>query len=274
MPAGWRLALPLAKTPTLRRGSEWNPARCLQHQPCHPPAEKSRADPRLLGGPRRPAGDARPCSSASRSLLAPRSPRRRWRRSPPPAGRQATAAPGSLSWLLGRRLLTVDLGSVVVKGRVDRPRLERLLRRRLRPVRTITRGRARITYRLARDRAARDALALGPRGGTVEVAGRALSATVRAPVVRQRLRNDCESVPRCRSFSPATGACRPAQACSASFAAMGRLIRMTQGPGGSGAIQTSATSGARRAAAWPGASVSIRDPWRRSHDDTAARSTS
>lgn len=80
-----------------------------------------------------------------------------------------------------------------MKGRVDRPRLERLLRRRLRPVRTITRGRTRITYRLAWDRAARDALALGARGGTVEVAGRALSANVRAPVVRQRLRNNCES---------------------------------------------------------------------------------
>ncbi len=50
-----------------------------------------------------------------------------------------------------------------------------------------------MTYRLARESAVRDALALGPRGGTVAVTGRALSAKVKAPVIRQRLRNNCES---------------------------------------------------------------------------------
>lgn len=112
----------------------------------------------------------------------------------PPDGHVATRSPGSLSFrLLGTSLLTVDLGKLVVDGRVDRARLEGELRRRLRPVRGLRRGRARIVYRLARDRAVHDALALGPRGGRVNVRGRALSASVTAPVVRQRLRNNCES---------------------------------------------------------------------------------
>ena len=112
----------------------------------------------------------------------------------PTRGQPETDAPGSLTFrLLDRSLLTVELDEFVAEERVDRPRLEAVLRRGLRPVRTVRQGRAHITYRLGSERAVRDALALGARGGVVEVNGRPLSANVKAPVIRQRLRNNCES---------------------------------------------------------------------------------
>lgn len=95
--------------------------------------------------------------------------------------------------LRSTRVLTIETKAFSVDGGLDRDRLTRALRRRLPRVETLRRGRARITVRVARRRAIRDALALGLQGGTVALGDRTLSSTVRAPVIRQRLRNNCES---------------------------------------------------------------------------------
>ena len=55
------------------------------------------------------------------------------------------------------------------------------------------RGAATVDYRLDRGAAARKAIALGSAGGVVDVPARPQSASVRAPVVAQQLRNNCES---------------------------------------------------------------------------------
>lgn len=58
---------------------------------------------------------------------------------------------------------------------------------------TVTVGRARITYTYDRDRAARRAVMLPGRGGSVAVARQAVASRIAAPVIAQTLRNDCEA---------------------------------------------------------------------------------
>lgn len=54
-------------------------------------------------------------------------------------------------------------------------------------------GSARVTYRLDQNAATARAARLAPEGGDVEVAGRAIAAVIPAPVLKQRLHNDCEA---------------------------------------------------------------------------------
>lgn len=72
-------------------------------------------------------------------------------------------------------------------------RLERLLSRRLPAGGVIRRGRARIVLRYDLPATARRAIALGPGGGRLTVSRRAVSSRVEAPVIAQRLRNNCET---------------------------------------------------------------------------------
>lgn len=110
------------------------------------------------------------------------------------ARRTAPQPQGTLNMrLAGGYWFKLDLSRYVVEGRLDRSVLSAALRGRLRPTRAVRRGRARITYRVDEQETIHAALALGTSGGIVEVAARAVSANVAAPVVSQRLRNNCES---------------------------------------------------------------------------------
>jgi len=55
------------------------------------------------------------------------------------------------------------------------------------------RGSAQITYALDRADAARQAVADGPRGGLVQVPRRAIASRITAPVIAQKLRDNCEA---------------------------------------------------------------------------------
>lgn len=62
---------------------------------------------------------------------------------------------------------------------------------RLPAIQVVSAGPATITYRLDREAALR--LVLGGRRGRIDVARQPIAASVQAPVVAQKLRNDCES---------------------------------------------------------------------------------
>lgn len=110
-------------------------------------------------------------------------------------GRRSQATPtGALVLRLsGTQLARLELAPFVRAERLDRRRLARALRRSLPQIRSVRRGRHRITYRLDRSGAVETSLKLGTAGGTVEVPARAVSASITAPVVAQRLRNNCET---------------------------------------------------------------------------------
>ena len=93
----------------------------------------------------------------------------------------------------GRVVARIDLAPIASSGRLDGVRLRRAVVRAL-PRRSIARrGRATIVYGNDRLATARRALTTKASGGRVEIARRALSASVRAPVLRQAQRNTCES---------------------------------------------------------------------------------
>jgi len=93
----------------------------------------------------------------------------------------------------GVTLARLPLRRLASGGRVDAARLAAALRRRVPAELLVRRGRGRVVYQLRRAPALRRALALGLRGGTVRVPAAAVAASVRAPVVRQALRNNCET---------------------------------------------------------------------------------
>lgn len=64
---------------------------------------------------------------------------------------------------------------------------------RLPPTLTRQIGRAQITYALDRQAAARRAVADVPRGGLVDVPRRVIAAQIAAPIIAQKLRNNCET---------------------------------------------------------------------------------
>ena len=66
-------------------------------------------------------------------------------------------------------------------------------RRRLPRTQIVRRGRARLTFELDRNAAARAVAGLESGAGTVEVPRRAVASKITAPIVKQRLRNNCES---------------------------------------------------------------------------------
>lgn len=107
---------------------------------------------------------------------------------------RTAAAPGMLRLRTGGRSLgTIDLRRFAQGNTVDagalRDAVVQLLPRRV----TLRRGRARIVATLDRDRAARRAIDLGMTGGAVDVPRENVSARIGAPVIAQKLRNNCES---------------------------------------------------------------------------------
>lgn len=110
-------------------------------------------------------------------------------------GQPASRAPGAAVVTfkaVGRTVLRVDLSDQrsAAEGRVA---LIAAARRSLRSRLAVRRGRARIVYRLNVAAALQTAVALAGSGGRVEVPATPVSARVQAPVIGQRLRNNCES---------------------------------------------------------------------------------
>ncbi len=101
---------------------------------------------------------------------------------------------GSLLFRAGDRVLAnVPIGPLERAGGVDARRLADAVRRAIPSGAIVTRGAARIVYRYDREQAASQAARASRAGATVEVPARALSAAIRAPVVAQKLPNDCEA---------------------------------------------------------------------------------
>lgn len=90
-----------------------------------------------------------------------------------------------------RRVATIDLSAARVGGRLDRRRLALVLASRMPARWVVSDGRARVVYRLDPGVALRAVLA--DDDGVVTLAARPRSSTIRAPVVAQALRNNCES---------------------------------------------------------------------------------
>lgn len=93
----------------------------------------------------------------------------------------------------GVRRTVIGVRDYTTRGRLDAARLARRLRSLLPPTQTATRRRASTVYRMNFAATARRAVALGTAGGEVEVVRQPISAVVKTPIVRQRLRNNCES---------------------------------------------------------------------------------
>lgn len=110
-----------------------------------------------------------------------------------PAG-TVRARPGEVVLRDGERVVaTVALDRYARSGRLDGAGVRRAVRAAL-PVRAVLRsGRSTVAYRRNVAAAARKAVALGAGGGTVQVQRAPTSSAIRAPVVRQALRNNCES---------------------------------------------------------------------------------
>lgn len=107
---------------------------------------------------------------------------------------RAVAPPGKVVLHAGgRRLAEFSLRPYLAHGRLNTPRLAAEIRRRLPDMMTVRSGQARIVYRLDRSAAIRQAVRIDRHGGTITVSRRALSATVVAPVIGQKLHNNCES---------------------------------------------------------------------------------
>jgi len=108
----------------------------------------------------------------------------------------AAAVPPSLGLEVraGERILQrLDLSAALREdGTIDPARLRRALARTLAPGWQVRTGRARIRYSLDRARALRRILAAGP-VPVVRIGATARSSTIQAPVVAQKLRNNCES---------------------------------------------------------------------------------
>lgn len=93
----------------------------------------------------------------------------------------------------GERILQrLDLSAALHDGTIDPARLRRVLARALPPGWQVKTGRARILYALDPARAVRRILAAGP-VPVVRISATARSSIVQAPVVAQKLRNNCES---------------------------------------------------------------------------------
>lgn len=92
-----------------------------------------------------------------------------------------------------RTLQRVSLVGLTRDGELDESRLRRTLESVLPTSTTVTRGRARITYRYDRAATITRALRRGREGGRVGVARQAVSASVQTPILRQAQANTCES---------------------------------------------------------------------------------
>lgn len=112
----------------------------------------------------------------------------------PAQAREQPVAPRILRvTVAGRRKLTVPVSTYISRGVADTAALERSLGRMLPARRVGTNGRVTTVYENDLPATARTAVGLGMRGGTVEVRSTRISVAIAAPVLRQRLRNSCES---------------------------------------------------------------------------------
>lgn len=106
---------------------------------------------------------------------------------------RATPA-GSLLFRAGDRVLArIPLGPLEGAAGVDTRRLAEAVQRAIPRGALVTRGAARIAYRYDRAQAASQATRASRAGATIEVPERAISAGIRAPVIAQKLPNDCEA---------------------------------------------------------------------------------
>lgn len=94
----------------------------------------------------------------------------------------------------GRELGSFPIARYRADGRLDRAALRAAVRSRIPANERVRDGRSTVTFDLDRNvgvRAALSAATLG--GGVVQVPRRAVSSTITAPILKQRLRNNCET---------------------------------------------------------------------------------
>ena len=93
----------------------------------------------------------------------------------------------------GREMARIDASRFRAGDELESAALANAARRRLPRTQIVREGRARLTFELDRNAAARAVAALEDGRGTVEVPRRAVTSNITAPIVKQRLRNNCES---------------------------------------------------------------------------------
>lgn len=93
----------------------------------------------------------------------------------------------------GKTIATVPTRRYVLRGQVDVPTLGAILGPLLPERTTATTGRVRTAYAYDPEATIARAARLGRAGGEVVANRRVVAATISAPVIKQRLRNNCES---------------------------------------------------------------------------------
>lgn len=110
-----------------------------------------------------------------------------------PAAPESSLVPRALEIRVGRERRSIDLGPAIRDSAIEVSLLRRLLAERVPSRWQVTDGRARVTYVLDRSAVVR-AIGRVPGGtGTVIIRARPIESVIAAPVVAQRLRNNCES---------------------------------------------------------------------------------
>lgn len=112
-----------------------------------------------------------------------------------PAAASATVDPAAVRMIVGRRTLaTFVLSRYRTGGRLNQQGLRRAVIARLPSGQRVRRGTATVTYILDRSRAASAAVQAAALGGAaVQVPRRVIASVIAAPVLKQRLRNNCET---------------------------------------------------------------------------------
>lgn len=93
----------------------------------------------------------------------------------------------------GTQVTKIDVSPFRKGEQLDVPALANAVRRRLPRTQIVRRGRARLTFELDRNAAARAVARLEDGTGPIDVPRRAVASKITAPIVKQRLRNNCES---------------------------------------------------------------------------------
>lgn len=93
----------------------------------------------------------------------------------------------------GKLTATIPLRSFDLATTAGQAQLRRAVANKLPTTTVKRRGKARVTASVDQRAAATDAVALGKAGGTVKVSTTPLAATITAPVIKQKLRNNCEA---------------------------------------------------------------------------------
>ncbi len=103
--------------------------------------------------------------------------------------------PAVVRVLAGRRELgTFSVARYSADGRLDRSALRAAVLARIPAAERVRAGRATVTFDLDRDAGARSAVSAATLGGgVVQVPRRAVASTIAAPILKQRLRNNCET---------------------------------------------------------------------------------